>query len=862
MANPASHPDITAIQAASETKLPVTTTQTQTQTKGKAKTTPNPQPIAQFTHKDGFDKLPLFQSNLVKVETNMATRIGGRGLVALEDIQPGTLLLCEYIRHPFQKGLRADDGTPIRPEVEFIQEFCFDMTNQQRVEILHDLAPLFPFKPEEIEHDHREFLIYVYGEFLTDCLAHLLASKNTKITTPTTTMEIDLSLLLRLICVIHFNSFPSGILLHTSMVNHNCQPNAVKLFIPRPEIANNSKECAKSAKSTVHKSLYQPKTLSQRVYSELRSTNLIKKGEEIFISYIPSHLNDLTMTQRQTYLYRQFRFNCDCQLCGYEKSQIEIKSDGNKSSAADPTTTGSEINIFQYGIESSLDFKTNWIDELTRNYVNFTTGEGHETSEKQHNEYLKATRRAKQRNLHIDIDSTDKNENLVDDGVNEEDGEDGEDDNVQLNDQSLMSFREIYGLPVKVNVQVFVLLQSVPILYPFIFPAENTNNIITEQNDENIAKEQLLTKCHKLILMVSKDLLEHIHRDLSLDTISLVLYLYMLLKPMASLASIAPNAIQSHSTVHLLPWSGVIQLSAILTELFVELLPVEDDDKGYEIINKNGENGNQKYILDINNKGSQNDRWTVDKFLAQLSENLSNFISPSDIITSSPLLVNIDDIPERIRNEYHLVPKATAEEDSAPIVGTTGIEETPKINQKLTLLLYLMKPISQLLISKYTERLMASIHLTVTSIGLISSLFSAQHHLKQYVIIASLGKKQDDRKVGEKTEAIEKTETLPEAGNSTPPSEPENAQMVRKNHFNLLISTNYNDILFLISYYLQSFLPHTSFASKILRLDLFKKLIGKSPADANRFAEAVESFHFKICDLYNMCPIETIAKGV
>lgn len=908
MSNPASHPDITSSQVSvkSSTQTPKGTTAVTTTTHQR------------LQHKDGFEKAPLFQSNLVTVQTEMETRIGGRGLVALADIQPGTLLLCEYIRHPFQQGLKADDGTPIRPEVEFIQEFCFDMTNTQRVELLVDLGPLFPFKSEEIEPDHREFLLFVYGDLLAECSKHLLASQKNIITVPTSItslpplIEINESLLLRLICVIHFNSFPSGMLLHTSMVNHNCQPNAVKLFIPRQEIVRNSKEFTKTSKTQINPALYQPKTLSQRVYSELRSTTFIKQGEEIFISYIPSHLTDLTVNQRQTYLHRQFRFNCDCMLCGFEKGQLSLSTpsslstspllpgNGDSNGAHGNNNSGElvvdgdqkqqeietmlqslsfsspdDCTKYEFDSHSSLSTKTAWIDELTRNYINFTSGQGHESVEQQHEAYLKATKQAKDRHL-VDQndfastsaspnDQTDTKTHSNDHNNNNGDSDDDNDPNVEANDEALMSFRELYGLPTTVNVQVFILLQSISVLYPYLFPVDNTG--INIYSLDHVELQQLLTKCHKLVLLVSKDLLQHIQQDLSIETISLILYMYMLFQP--QITPLSPLLSSHQSPQRLLPWAGSIQLASVLTDLDSKL--VENATDGYETTTTSCNNTETRYVIGIVSHseekesqlkidgqggdvadGSAADNWTIDSFLLKTFLNLSTLIDPASIITSNPILVNINMLPPVIKDNFNLVESRPAEDENGS-TGVLAMASRSKIHVRLAQLLLIMKPISQLLISQYTDRVVSSIHLTVSTIGLVSSLFNAQYHLRQHQFINNLKEQQQQQ------------QQRPGVSSSSSAAEVPVIAAVTTNNkdlFHLQISTTYNDILFNILYYLQNFLPHHAFASKILRMALFKDLIGKSPADATRFAESLEHIHFKICDLYNMCPIETIAKGI
>ena len=43
--------------------------------------------------------------------------------------------------------------------------------------------------------------------------------------------RLDEEELLRLLCVVHFNCFSSGLYLHLAIINHSCRPNCVKNFV-------------------------------------------------------------------------------------------------------------------------------------------------------------------------------------------------------------------------------------------------------------------------------------------------------------------------------------------------------------------------------------------------------------------------------------------------------------------------------------------------------------------------------------------------------------------------------------------------------------------------------------------------------
>lgn len=818
MADPTSHPDITA--AENVTKYAVST-------KGKV-------PVAKATtyrHVDGFDNAPLYQSPAIHVETNMTTRIGGRGIVATQDILPGTLLLCEYIRHPFQRGLVADDGvTPIRSEIEFLQEYCFDFTPQQQQELLHDFEPLFPFTVDQIEPDHKEFLLGVYGELIEQCVQHcdemrdarqarkatgkkgsVSAATSTTTTTlttsPTQSVYVTKDILLRLICLVHFNSFPSGFLLHHAMVNHCCLPNATKLFISRQEIDRANKHSARTQRSALHKGVYQPKSLEHRSYNELRSTRFIKKGEEIFISYIPQDLANLTVQQRQVYLYRQFRFHCDCATCANELQLLKSASHED-ATQEEPRVEDADENqkLVLSEDKQKLQSEEDWIDELSYNYINLTKA-------KDLPEFQDPS------TMTTPLGDDQKSSGVKGEGDNEEDGEDVENENAIITD-----FREKYGLPADLSIQVFIMLQTVAILYPLLAERHVTSTDAILNNN----KKRLATKCHKLITMISKEVLEQLSQDVTVDNISLLLYMYML-------QNTAPS--QQHNNTNkkpnkaLLPWNNLIQLSSMAIDHYTILEEVDDAEAGLELTSNNS-NGT-KYKLKLTKEAQHynvvnhevqpvNGNWTLDLFLKQFFVEMGQLINPHDIITPTPQLDPITPTSQPQLADY--VAGVVGDQDEQE-QGQTGKQY---IFTKLLQLLDCLKPASTLLLNHYTDRVMSTLHLTISFIGLISSIYELEACIQH-----------------NKVNDFSQFTTIPP-----------------HLKFKLPLSTVYNDLVFSTAYYLQNILPHNAYASKVLRLPLLQELIGKTPAEANKFEEQAMNVHRLICELYNQCPIESIVKGV
>jgi hypothetical protein len=94
---------------------------------------------------------------------------------------------------------------------------------------------------------------------------------------------LDKSELLRLLCVLHFNGFGSGIYSHLAIVNHSCKPNCIKTYV---------------AKETC---------------SHIYATEPIKAGTEITINYLKS--SQMCRASRQQKLWKQFQFRCSCSIC-------------------------------------------------------------------------------------------------------------------------------------------------------------------------------------------------------------------------------------------------------------------------------------------------------------------------------------------------------------------------------------------------------------------------------------------------------------------------------------------------------------------------------------------------------------------
>jgi SET domain len=210
---------------------------------------------------------------------------GGRGYVAKQDVEAGTLLLVEapLVSWPVDGG-----------SVDLDSIFkIFGHANAAH--ILHAMEHFHPLKVQVDSSDDGpstnpvqvEKMIEMYklqyeedGNGGNESSKHLervvAAAAEMRLEnsngTPISTRDV-----LRLLVALRYNSLQTGIYLHVAMLNHADFPNCVK-FLP-----------------TGNKS-----------YSEVRTTRPVRAGEALTISYIPRLLSHAS---RRKYLWEQHRFD-------------------------------------------------------------------------------------------------------------------------------------------------------------------------------------------------------------------------------------------------------------------------------------------------------------------------------------------------------------------------------------------------------------------------------------------------------------------------------------------------------------------------------------------------------------------------
>ncbi|ETW01854.1 hypothetical protein H310_06423 [Aphanomyces invadans] len=195
---------------------------------------------------------------------------GGRGYYAAEDVPAGTLLLREraYVLWP-----DVDDRSALLlATVEQI------LQSEDADEIASNMAPLHPVVLEDLPKTLLDAAHEEYDDSLTQLLTQYGRINGTD---DDATLRRWLQVVLGMQC----NAFTSGVFLHTAMFNHDCNPNCVK-FSPESGLS----------------------------VSEVRAAKAIKKGEQLFISYI--YPREQSRERRQAQLVRQFGFVCHCPMCG------------------------------------------------------------------------------------------------------------------------------------------------------------------------------------------------------------------------------------------------------------------------------------------------------------------------------------------------------------------------------------------------------------------------------------------------------------------------------------------------------------------------------------------------------------------
>jgi hypothetical protein len=237
---------------------------------------------------------PLYAGNIQLVSALPVG--GGRGYVAKEMLQPGTLVLVE------EPILAWPEGEAFTIDLERIHVILMSDKAQQIVRALESFHPtrelvnktmISPAVPSDCPAQVEDMIQFYRKTIKTDdvqlkTILQVAAVKEVGNADGSPLEEIDV---LRMLVALRYNSLETGIYLHVAMLNHADLPNCVK-FKPDKE----------------------------KAYSEVRTTRSIQPGEPLTISYIQRYL---CHSSRKQYLWEQHRFHIKDMDHDYQKFPFE-----------------------------------------------------------------------------------------------------------------------------------------------------------------------------------------------------------------------------------------------------------------------------------------------------------------------------------------------------------------------------------------------------------------------------------------------------------------------------------------------------------------------------------------------------------
>ncbi|KAJ3415111.1 SET and MYND domain-containing protein 5 [Chytridiales sp. JEL 0842] len=131
-------------------------------------------------------------------------------------------------------------------------------------------------------------------------------------TTPKQKERYTRSEVLRLYYVLECNSFPSGLNLAISNVNHSCEPNSC---VTEEYYTDATKVLTESTKPMPNGTAANRVNPEKELHYHLTALREIEPGEEITISYLNSSISLDLAEDRQRHLEEHYLFHCSCPLC-------------------------------------------------------------------------------------------------------------------------------------------------------------------------------------------------------------------------------------------------------------------------------------------------------------------------------------------------------------------------------------------------------------------------------------------------------------------------------------------------------------------------------------------------------------------
>jgi hypothetical protein len=187
---------------------------------------------------------PLYLSGSVQYQENCLDIGGLRGFCAATDIPPGALLSCERPVVTRPAGKETDESLSIS-----IVRSMFEREDSQF--ILQQLSMLHPVNLGDEHQEMKGTVLKRHGAEIQTLLTGLDSEKHGDVTE---------DVIVRLLLVIRYNMYHSGLYLYTSIFNHSGFPNCVMLH-------------------TEHKD-------TQKHIAEIRACRLIEKNEPLTVCYV------------------------------------------------------------------------------------------------------------------------------------------------------------------------------------------------------------------------------------------------------------------------------------------------------------------------------------------------------------------------------------------------------------------------------------------------------------------------------------------------------------------------------------------------------------------------------------------------
>lgn len=293
-----------------------------------------------------------------------------RGYIAKENIKPGTLLLVEK---PIFKWPHEQIGSELG--LSSIQAI-FEHDNAQ--DIVHDMEVLYPTKidvdficrgnvniKQELKKNEKvqiKDMIEIMqmqhsgGKELDKILKLAQIKMISSSTTPGLKRDenkngIDEIDIMRMLLALRYNGFDSGLYLHFALFNHNDDANCIK---------------------------FQPESIEKgtkgEVYSEVRTTKMVKKGEPLTLHYM--NPREVSHASRRLHIWDQHRFDIgeDMNIHDSKIQELELVDGNFPSSSKDKQ----DRERMSYLMENAMDDLERLLNDMKSAFallINMTMGD-------------------------------------------------------------------------------------------------------------------------------------------------------------------------------------------------------------------------------------------------------------------------------------------------------------------------------------------------------------------------------------------------------------------------------------------------------------------------------------------------------